>query len=735
MNRRRLLFFAGLLFTLPCRVPAGNSVPIMPGEYKTGEVQPGEQDVYALSAKAGDVLTIFVGVAGGSLDPEVELHGPDGAVVSTNWGSSSAVIEAVQVTAAGTYLILLRDHYGQYTGTYGLTVITNPGPNPGDEDGSAIVAGEYKTANIATGDIDVYSYQAKAGEVLTIFVGVAGGSLDPEVELHGPDGAVVSTNWGSSSAVIEAVKVTVAGTYLILLRDHYGPYAGAYGLTVITYPGPNPGDEDASAIVAGEYKTAQIAVGDIDVYSYQAAAGEVLTIFVGVGGGSLDPEVELHGPDGAVVSTGWGTSSAMIEAVKVTVAGTYLILVRDHYGPYAGAYGLTVITNTSSNPGDEDASVIVAGEYKTATIAVGDMDVYSFQARAGDVLTIFVGVTGGSLDPEVELYGPDGAVVSTGWGPSSAVIETVKVTVAGTYLILLRDHYGQYTGAYSLTVITNPGPNPGDEDGWAIRSGEYAIANIAVGDMDVYNFWANAGDAVTAVVDVNNGSLDPQVELHGPDGAVVSTDWHSSSAAIKGAKVTVTGTHLIVIRDHYGTYTGQYILSLERVKRPGTPTVGTVVAEPDALVRGEDLTLRAEDISDANGTIVRVEFWYDRLWDGYLEADGSDVLLGVDSNGVDGWSWSGSTRGFTPSFFEVVYARALDDEGLWSDEAGALVWVLPAGDLNGDLFTDALDLQDFASHWLQTECTEPDWCDGADINRSGRVDLEDLAEFAWDWLQ
>lgn len=225
------------------------------------------------------------------------------------------------------------------------------------------------------------------------------------------------------------------------------------------------------------------------------------------------------------------------------------------------------------------------------------------------------------------------------------------------------------------------------------------------------------------------------MELHGPDGAVVSTDWGSSSATIKAAKVAVTGTCLIVIRDHYGNHTGQYILSLARAKVPGTPTVGTVLAEPNILVRGKDLTVRAQNISDANGTIVQVEFRYDRLWDGYLEADGSDVLLGVDSNGVDGWSWSGSTRRFLASPFEVVFARALDNKGLWSDEAGTTVWVLSAGDLNGDLFTDALDLQDLASHWLEGGCTEPDWCGGADINRDGRVDLGDCAELGWDWRE
>ena len=49
MSQGRFLLFAGLLFTLPCRAPAADSMPIIPGEHKTGEIQPGEQDAYALS--------------------------------------------------------------------------------------------------------------------------------------------------------------------------------------------------------------------------------------------------------------------------------------------------------------------------------------------------------------------------------------------------------------------------------------------------------------------------------------------------------------------------------------------------------------------------------------------------------------------------------------------------------------------------------------------------------------
>jgi hypothetical protein len=253
--------------------------------------------------------------------------------------------------------------------------------------------------------------------------------------------------------------------------------------------------------------------------------------------------------------------------------------------------------------------------------------------------------------------------------------------------------------------------------------------------MDVFSFWANVGDAVTVIVDVNSGNLDPQVELHGPDGNVVSTEWGSSSATIPAMKTTITGTYLIVMRDHYGQHTGKYALAFARAKGPGTPAVGTVLAEPDFITRGENLTLRAEGISDANDRIVQVEFWYDRHYDGYLETDGSDTFLGVDSNGVDGWSWSGSTARFVSGFSERCFARALDGEGLWSDEVSATVWIWPAGDVNGDLSVDKLDLWDLASHWLQTQCTGPDWCGGADINHSGRVDVGDFAELGWDWWQ
>ena len=36
-------------------------------------------------------------------------------------------------------------------------------------------------------------------------------------------------------------------------------------------------------------------------------------------------------------------------------------------------------------------------------------------------------------------------------------------------------------------------------------------------------------------------------------------------------------------------------------------------------------------------------------------------------------------------------------------------------------------LLDFATHWLEEGCGEPDWCDGQDVNADTVVNFEDFA--------
>ncbi|MBN2132590.1 MAG: hypothetical protein JW741_24020 [Sedimentisphaerales bacterium] len=58
---------------------------------------------------------------------------------------------------------------------------------------------------------------------------------------------------------------------------------------------------------------------------------------------------------------------------------------------------------------------------------------------------------------------------------------------------------------------------------------------------------------------------------------------------------------------------------------------------------------------------------------------------------------------------------------------------LSAGDVNGDLVVNAQDLVVIGANWLRDNCAYPDWCDGADLDFSGTVDLRDYSMLAFDW--
>ncbi len=54
-------------------------------------------------------------------------------------------------------------------------------------------------------------------------------------------------------------------------------------------------------------------------------------------------------------------------------------------------------------------------------------------------------------------------------------------------------------------------------------------------------------------------------------------------------------------------------------------------------------------------------------------------------------------------------------------------------DFNHDSQVNFADLAQLAESWRGL-CSQPLWCDGMDLDRSGRVSITDLAIFAQEWL-
>ena len=56
-------------------------------------------------------------------------------------------------------------------------------------------------------------------------------------------------------------------------------------------------------------------------------------------------------------------------------------------------------------------------------------------------------------------------------------------------------------------------------------------------------------------------------------------------------------------------------------------------------------------------------------------------------------------------------------------------------DFNKDTRVDFSDFAGLASYWGITSCSDPNWCEGADLDRNGNVDSDDLMLFADYWLE
>lgn len=249
-------------------------------------------------------------------------------------------------------------------------------------------------------------------------------------------------------------------------------------------------DNDGCAIVAGAIAPA----GDLDFFSFTAPAGARVWAYVDTGGvpnaGSVSRDsqllileadgftvVEFDDDDGSgngcdgTLETGLASS---IANAPLVAGGMYFIRVKDfNGGNVLDPYQLYVVIThpieddeSRYNPNDTAATAIPLIQacpvnYLTATLSAGaDVDFYSIQAQAGDIL--FVSADGDperdatSIDVDVAFLDTDGATVlieadSDSVPPLSEAF-CFAITTTGTYFVRVRDIGGTDTGSYALMV-------------------------------------------------------------------------------------------------------------------------------------------------------------------------------------------------------------------------------------------------------------------------------------------
>ena len=336
-------------------------------------------------------------------------------------------------------------------------------------------------------------------------------------------------------------------------------------------------------INSGEAPTGAITpAGDLDTWMFTANAGDTIRVAIGKlseTGGDLIPRIRVFRPDATLAASAAGSPAARLE-FTANQTGTYTILVDDgniNSPDGTGTYQLFLFRARASFvvPSGDDGGSLVNGGDPQGTITVGDLDIWSFTANAGEGIVLSVARlsdTGGAFLPEVRLYGPDGLLAAGNSGTLAGRI-TYSATQTGTYLVVVDDgniNSPDGTGTYQLHFAHPPGSFvvPAGDEGGALISGGHRNGTIGLGDLDIWTFVAYVGSSFS----LNLGELSgtdffPEIRVYRPDGSFLTNNSGNTSAQVSVTSASQGGTYTVVIED--GNFnspdgTGTYQLSYTR---------------------------------------------------------------------------------------------------------------------------------------------------------------------------
>jgi deoxycytidine triphosphate deaminase len=585
--------------------------PLDNGAMHTGRITRGDLDVWTFTAAANDRIAIHAGETSERDDfrPWIRVWAPNGAQIGELSGLDASAIDGAVAPSSGTYLVLVASFDSGFDGegTYRLSMTHTPGPitvTAGDQ-GGPLTNGAMHSGEILQGDLDVWTFTAAAGDRIAVHVGEVSqvDDFQPWIRLWAPNGAQIGELSGPDAAAIDGAIAPVTGTYLVLVASFDAGFdgEGTYRLSMTHTPGPvtvTEGDQ-GGPLDNGAIHTGEILQGDLDVWTFTAAAGDRIAVHIGQLTDTDDfrPWIRLWAPNGAQIGELSGLDAAAINGAVAPATGTYLVLVASFDAGFdgEGTYRLTM-THTPGPivvTGGDEGGPMENGALHTGTISQGDLDVWTFTATAGDRIAVHVGQLTDTDDfrPWIRLWAPNGAQIGELSGTDAAAIDGAVAPATGTYLVLVASFDAGFDGegTYQLSMTHTPGPIvvTGGDDGGPMDNGALHTGTITQGDLDVWTFTANAGDRIAVHIGqvTDTDDFRPWIRLWAPNGTQIGELSGLDAAAIDGAIAPSSGTYLVLVASFDAGFDGEGTYRLSMTHTPGPITV-TAGDQGGALTNG-----------------------------------------------------------------------------------------------------------------------------------------------------
>ena len=218
-------------------------------------------------------------------------------------------------------------------------------------------------------------------------------------------------------------------------------------------------------------------------------------------------------------------------------------------------------------------------------------------------------------------------------------------------------------------------PNCVDNEGGTLTYGSSVSGVLCPpGDVDIFSFTGSVGDRIGVNVDAQTigSNLDPYLFLLAADGTSVVAENDDEipftlTDPLLGFTLPWSGTYFLKLRawDHPGAGSPEHFYSMSLFLDPDAPTVSALSPAGSLtthfFVQADTVIPVSVSALDAGSGVERVEFWFHAGdWE-----NGAWELLGIDSNGADGWALEGGwdTTPLPDQLDMAIYARAVDRAG------------------------------------------------------------------------
>ena len=338
-------------------------------------------------------------------------------------------------------------------------------------------------------ELDTFTFHADANDRIELAIGERSddtGAFKPWIRLYDPNGFQLGTVGGRGDDVAAGISeiAVSSGIHTVAVADLessvQGPDTGDYRLNFFRIPGSYTVTDDGGELTSGGNHEGAIDVGDLDAWSFEAEVGDQIHLSIGEitdGTGNFRPWIRLYAPDGATVGPISGAAGDRAAGISITAGtnGTYTLIVSDIessvLGPDTGEYRLHFFRVPGPYILADDGGDMIGGVDHEGAVHVGDLDAWSFEANAGDPISVQITELSddtGEFRPWIRLFDPVGGVVGALGGAAGDAAATLSGTAgaAGTYTVIVADIermiLGPDTGTYRLVVegVTAPTRRP-----------------------------------------------------------------------------------------------------------------------------------------------------------------------------------------------------------------------------------------------------------------------------------